>query len=96
MANCVLSNLAVKVVQTVAVNGKDIFCKELIADLGAVAKFSVFPNVYWAMFEDTLSKGEGKAVVDSRALFFELDPGLLGGLRNMGYTELEQNTGHCG
>ena len=47
------------------------------------------------MFEDALCNGKGTVFADSRALFCELAPGPLGGLRNMGYTGLEQNTDHC-
>ena len=47
------------------------------------------------MFKDALCKGKGAVFVNNRALFREPEPAPLGGLRNIGYTGLVQNTSHC-
>lgn len=47
------------------------------------------------MFKYVFCNGKGTALVDSLDGVPELQPGPLGELRNMGYTGLEQNTGHC-
>ena len=86
MANCILRDLAVKVVQTVSINCKDLFRKELIAVLGGAAKFTVSLSGHEAMCKDGLRKGKGAVLVDSRALFLELEPSSLCGPRNIGHT----------